>query len=100
MLPLLSLRYTATGAEDEDARTGEANVSEAKVPPEKPPKTCGCDGVLPDPREREAEAEPTPEMQTEAVAHRRRLRVAPAVVVVPPRPRWHWGWWPLSWGYY
>lgn len=96
MLPLLSLRHTATGAE----RTGEANVSDAKVPPETPPKTCGCDGVLPDPREQE-EAEPTPEMQTEAAIHRRRRRIGPTVVLAPPRPpRWHWGWRPWLWGWY
>lgn len=95
MLPLLSLRHTATGAE----RTGEANVSDAEVPPEKPPKTCGCDGVLPDPRGQEAEAEP--EMQTEEAIHRRRRRVGPTVVVVPQRPpRWHWGWRPWMWGWY
>ena len=97
MLPLLSLRHTATGAE-EDARTGEANVSDAKVPPEKPPKTCGCDGVLPDPREQEeAEAELT----TEAFIHRRRRRIGPTVVVAPPPPpRWHWWWRPWLWGWY
>ena len=92
MLPLLSLRHTATGAEE---RTGEANVSDAKVPPDKPPKTCGCDGVLPDPNGQEdAEAELTTEF------HRRRRRIGPTVVVAPPPPpRWHWGW-PWLWGWY
>ena len=96
MLPLLSLRHTATGAE----RTGEANVSDAEVPPAKPPKTCGCDGVLPDPRGQE-DAAAEAEMQTEEAVHRRRRRIGPATVVVVPQrpPRWHWGW-PWLWGWY